>query len=127
MCKRPIGTAFRNNSRIEVIKELKYFTKITALTYNERLADNPKLRVVYIPKTITSLGSNIFASTALQVVVMEAENPPATDTQFFRNVPQRGAVYVPQGCLSNYSAWASNTAYRPGYYKWAITDEEYNS
>ena len=56
---------------------------------------------------------------------MEAETPPATDSQFFRGVPEYGTVYVPNGCLGNYSAWAKNTAYTPRYYNWSITDSEY--
>lgn len=88
---------------------------------------NALIQIQVNDKYYTKRVGDINLRTALQVVVMEAENPPATDTQFFRNVPQRGIVYVPQGCLNNYSAWASNTAYRPGYYKWAITNEEYNS
>ena len=56
---------------------------------------------------------------------MEAETPPTTDTQFFRSVPINGTVYVPKGCVANYSAWARNTAYRPGYYGWTISDNEY--
>jgi len=122
---RPIGTAFRSNGTIEVIKEFKYFPKIHTFDYDNRFAGCSKLRVIYIPRTITSLGSNVFGNTALKVVVMEAETPPSTDTQFFRNVPRNGTVYVPQGCISNYSAWANNTAFRPGFYGWTITDNEY--
>ena len=121
----PIGTTFRNNSSIEVIKEFKYFPNVHTFDYNNRFAGSSKLRVIYIPRTITSLGSNAFANTALKVVVMEAETPPTLDTQAFRNIPRNGTVYVPQGCVGNYSAWGSNTAYMPGYYGWAITDNEY--
>lgn len=83
------------------------------------------MRVIYIPATITTLGNNIFSDTALKVVVMESETLPSYESQVFRNVPRNGTVYVPKGCVSNYSAWASNTAYRPGYYGWTITDNEY--
>ena len=120
-----IGTAFRDNTKIEVVKELKYFSKVKTIDYNNRFNGCSKLRVIYIPATITTLGNNIFSDTALKVVVMESETLPSYESQVFRNVPRNGTVYVPKGCVSNYSAWASNTAYRPGYYGWTITDEEY--
>ena len=122
-----IGTAFRGNTKISILVVFKYFTNIKKFDYNNRFNGCTNLSVILFPKSLTSLGGNLFTSCSkCKTIICELQNEVPLDTQTFRGLPSYGTLYVPSGCTGNFPTWMNNSSYNLGVYHWNITDNEYS-
>jgi len=100
------------------------FRYITYMTFNRC----SNLKIIEIPASVTQIGDYCLGDNqGIKVIVSRCTTPPSNTTSTpFRGCSNGGVLYVPKGCINNYSIWMQNSGYWLGAKKWTITDEEYN-
>ena len=132
-----LGTVFKGVKTVTTFKELRHFTQITKLAYQQfqgstfvefvippaitsieaqSLYGN-RLDSIVIPATVTNLAQNCFGmNQSIRFATFLAVTPPTFGLSVFAYAPNNFVIYVPAESVDAYKSASNFTAYASRIY-----------
>ena len=103
IARNPIGTNFRNNTKIKSFPEFKYF--VNCSNWVDQTFYNSSLESVVIPAAPSNIRQATFGNCKLLKIVVFLRNTHPSTNSCFMGAASNIKIYVPDNSLENYISW----------------------